>query len=1073
MPIVESQFAPLRDPRLVAQLADHATSQAPAWLWSTDGSQILWANPVGAAIFNGATRGFGPGEPAASQVVRLAATLPSTGHVRLERLRGFGAGFGSALTCACSLVVLADGTPAVMIVATEPAGVPLTLQERVRRLFPDRERTLAAFTPDGALVDATATARTRLGGASTLSDLGVDALAAQALASGNARGTTSYGPVTMERLGSAGSTVLMIAFDVPANESPSAMTQPGEAAAAAAEPQAASLTETAAAASPALAEAAPESQVPSRPPARDEAQHERRHPLRFVWQMDVEGRFAIGSDEFVELVGPRTMAAFGRQWSEVATELKLDPDNQILRAAATRETWSGIVISWPVDEIGEPLSVELSGLPVFDRDRNFRGYRGFGVCRDIKRINQLMRMRRERPIGFMPRPQSPEAESPVVVASHTVASGAAPAAADTAPDLEQMGRTMVPAASSPAATDIAARAESHSLRTAANVVPFRSGAASEPKTPSLSVVERKAFRELAQELTARLRGERDDAAANDAAERTSENSQQSSEPDAAARDREPPPDHDRRVAADVGAAPAESGETTAASATLALQLLHDESTQRQESLVLALLNGIPAGVLVYRDSALLYANRRFLDWTGHENLEALAASGGLTTVLAELGAGALPEDGGPQRLPIVTRGADRFPLEGRLVALPWREGSARALILTSGEAEERRRSTTLALGAAENEIRDLKTMLDAAAEGILLLDRDGKVITATRSAEALFERAANELPGRSLSELFAPESEPRAREYFDRFLQNTDAVLKDTPADVLEVMARARGGERIPVTMTLTRVGADRFCAVLRDAAALGRIEEEMRAARQEALRTAAAKTDFVAKVSHEIRTPLNAITGFAEVIMAERFGPIGNERYREYLRDIHAAAIHLVSLLNDLLDLTKVEAGQLELNFASVCLNELTQQCVGIMQPQANRARIIIRTSLTPGLPRVMADERSLRQIVLNLLSNSIRFTGPGGQVIVSTALSDDGEALLRVRDTGVGMSAADIEAALQPFRQTATSASWGSGGTGLGLPLTKALAEANRAHFSITSAPNAGTLIEIGFPPARIVAG
>ena len=248
--------------------------------------------------------------------------------------------------------------------------------------------------------------------------------------------------------------------------------------------------------------------------------------------------------------------------------------------------------------------------------------------------------------------------------------------------------------------------------------------------------------------------------------------------------------------------------------------------------------------------------------------------------------------------------------------------------------------------------------------------------------------------------------------------------------------------------------------------------EEALRAATREAQKAAAAKAEFVGKVSHEIRTPLNAITGFTEVIMAERFGPIGNERYRDYLKDVHAAGMHIVALLNDLLDLSKIESGQLNLNFVNVSLNELTQQCVGIMQPQASRARIIIRTSLTPGLPQIVADERSLRQIVLNLLSNSIKFTGPGGQVIVSTAFADNGEAVLRVRDTGVGMSEKDVEAALEPFRQTATAGTWGSGGTGLGLPLTKALAEANRAHFSIKSAPNAGTLIEVAFPPTRVVA-
>jgi signal transduction histidine kinase len=119
-----------------------------------------------------------------------------------------------------------------------------------------------------------------------------------------------------------------------------------------------------------------------------------------------------------------------------------------------------------------------------------------------------------------------------------------------------------------------------------------------------------------------------------------------------------------------------------------------------------------------------------------------------------------------------------------------------------------------------------------------------------------------------------------------------------------------------------------------------------------------------------------------------------------------------------------------------------------------------------------VVADARSVRQIVLNLLSNSIKFTGAGGQVIVSTALTDRAEAVLRVRDTGIGMTDKEIETAMEPFRQLATSTRWGSGGTGLGLPLTKALAEANRASFSIKSATNAGTLVEITFPGTRVLA-
>jgi signal transduction histidine kinase len=140
-------------------------------------------------------------------------------------------------------------------------------------------------------------------------------------------------------------------------------------------------------------------------------------------------------------------------------------------------------------------------------------------------------------------------------------------------------------------------------------------------------------------------------------------------------------------------------------------------------------------------------------------------------------------------------------------------------------------------------------------------------------------------------------------------------------------------------------------------------------------------------------------------------------------------------------------------------------------MQPQASRERVIMRLSLAQKLPHIMADERSLRQIVLNLLSNAVKFNEPGGQVIVATALTDAGHAVIRIRDTGMGMSEHDIETALEPFRQLATSRP--TVGTGLGLPLTKALVEANRAVFTIKSKKQQGTLVEVAFPPARVLAG
>lgn len=168
---------------------------------------------------------------------------------------------------------------------------------------------------------------------------------------------------------------------------------------------------------------------------------------------------------------------------------------------------------------------------------------------------------------------------------------------------------------------------------------------------------------------------------------------------------------------------------------------------------------------------------------------------------------------------------------------------------------------------------------------------------------------------------------------------------------------------------------------------------------------------------------------------------------------------------------ISKIEAGKLDLTFVSVSLNDIVQECVAMLQQDANRQRVIIRTSLAPNLPPIVADARSVRQIALNILSNSIKFTGAGGQVIVSTTVNDDNEASLRVRDTGTGMSEQELQMALEPFRQLATTSRWGTSGTGLGLPITKALAEAVTPG-SHCRRPEAETLVEVAFPATRVLA-
>lgn len=232
-----------------------------------------------------------------------------------------------------------------------------------------------------------------------------------------------------------------------------------------------------------------------------------------------------------------------------------------------------------------------------------------------------------------------------------------------------------------------------------------------------------------------------------------------------------------------------------------------------------------------------------------------------------------------------------------------------------------------------------------------------------------------------------------------------------------------------------------------------------------------ARRLDFLAKVSHEVRTPLNSILGFTELMLEERLGAIGNPRYRGYVEDIHQSGLYALSLLNDLLDISKIDAGKFDLDFTAVDLPELIEACVNSLQPLAKRERILLRTSLAANLPAVIADRRRLKQILLNLLSNAIKFTNAGGQVIVSARVIEGGDLRLRVHDTGVGMTEDEVAAAMQPFHQLDTAPRKQTG-TGLGLPVTKALVEANRARLLIASERGAGTSADVIFAKDRLAA-
>ena len=230
------------------------------------------------------------------------------------------------------------------------------------------------------------------------------------------------------------------------------------------------------------------------------------------------------------------------------------------------------------------------------------------------------------------------------------------------------------------------------------------------------------------------------------------------------------------------------------------------------------------------------------------------------------------------------------------------------------------------------------------------------------------------------------------------------------------------------------------------------------------------AKTEFLANMSHEIRTPLNAIIGFSEMISGEVLGPVGTSRYRDYANDIYDSGQHLLRIINDVLDMSKIGAGKLELHEHLVDVRTAVQTSIALVTPRAVSAGVVLSAELPETLPLLMADELRVKQILLNLLSNAVKFTRRSGSATVAAMVRSDGSLAIAVSDTGIGMTAAEIAIALEPFQQVDSDLARKYEGTGLGLPLTRGLIELHGGRLEIASAPGQGTTVTVIFPAVRV---
>jgi signal transduction histidine kinase len=368
---------------------------------------------------------------------------------------------------------------------------------------------------------------------------------------------------------------------------------------------------------------------------------------------------------------------------------------------------------------------------------------------------------------------------------------------------------------------------------------------------------------------------------------------------------------------------------------------------------------------------------------------------------------------------------------------------------------------------------------------LLGLDETGGIKFLNPAAQDLLGVNANEAAGAPLKDFFVDDDADQIGVFLDLPRSADRTEFGKTLA--LKSSAKKSLGSPEPETIrlklhALRERSPIRFCAFLRSnkEADTKSVDSNIPGAKpKEAKNTSpnsTRKADFVARVSHEIRTPLNAILGFSDLILSESMGPIGNEKYKEYMKDIKDSGHLILSLVNDILDLAKVEAEGLNVDIKGMSMEDSMRQAVSMLSAQSEARGIDLLVNIAHPLPIILADERSVMQILLNLISNAIKFTSPGGQVRVSAKPSGKDHVSLTIQDTGVGMSDEDLKKALAPYRQTdANELIEDDGnlkGTGLGLPISKALAEANKAKFRIVSARNSGTRVEILFNRARIAA-
>ena len=373
---------------------------------------------------------------------------------------------------------------------------------------------------------------------------------------------------------------------------------------------------------------------------------------------------------------------------------------------------------------------------------------------------------------------------------------------------------------------------------------------------------------------------------------------------------------------------------------------------------------------------------------------------------------------------------------------------------------------------AEDEIKSsqarLAGILDIAPEAVITIAGDMSITMFNQAAERIFGYTAEEIMGRPFDMLMPAHFRAGHGALVESFAQSSESARYMDQRGY--IFGLRKDGSEFPVAASVSKltIGQERlYTVMLRDTTAQRKIQDELIAAKNEAEVANQTKAEFLAAMSHELRTPLNAILGFSDIMRNQYLGPLGADQYVEYVEDIHKSGNHLLSLLSDLLDISSIEAGKMVITRVAVAVEEIVMDCLKIVAEQARGKGVELVHTIAEPMPDLLADRRSIKQILLNLLNNAIKFTPEGGLVSL-TAAASGGYLIFTVADNGVGIAPDKLPLVTDPFTRVEKDPLIASDGWGLGLAITTSLVGLHQGDMQIESEVGVGTTVTVTLPLA-----